>query len=575
MTASTTRISRADDAALSDTLTFLSDADIATVLAGLAPRLTAAQRAAVAGHGVLAHVAMLIFPTSVDELIDELRGRGLLVRGPAPSVVVRDRLSRRHGITADRLPVAIVPVRAPAVDSCEVELFVLPDLAGEYAVLADRERAECNGWHVAIQVGAPDRIVLDGLRSLLTGPGGLVADGGGYNDNEDCTVLYFLVAEGDRLSTPYRYHRLELRSAGHHAEVLAAHLAALTGPAERLLRLMTGAWTTQAIAVAVESGLVDHLPALGSAVASRSVPELADLLGLDSDGAARLLRYLVACGLVATVGDTYVLTESGALLRSDNARSMRALALMYGGSFYQSFANLGEAVRTGGDAFESHFGQHHFDYFAARPALAELFDASMAASTSMFEPIPELLDLTRAEVVVDIAGGTGELLGRILAGAPHLRGVLYERAHVLDRARAHLDRIECADRCDFVAGDFTRSVPGGGDVYLLSRVLHDWDDEQCRTILRHCAASIPEGGWLMVVERLLPESGEASLATAWDLHMLCNVGGRERTAEQYENLLTTAGFELVSVSALPLEGNLLQARRRPDILGHDRVSTGV
>ncbi len=344
MTASTTRISRADDAALSDTLTFLSDADIATVLAGLAPRLTAAQRAAVAGHGVLAHVAMLIFPTSVDELIDELRGRGLLVRGPAPSVVVRDRLSRRHGITADRLPVAIVPVRAPAVDSCEVELFVLPDLAGEYAVLADRERAECNGWHVAIQVGAPDRIVLDGLRSLLTGPGGLVADGGGYNDNEDCTVLYFRVAEGDRLSTPYRYHRLELRSAGHHAEVLAAHLAALTGPAERLLRLMTGAWTTQAIAVAVESGLVDHLPALGSAVASRSVPELADLLGLDSDGAARLLRYLVACGLVATVGDTYVLTESGALLRSDNARSMRALALMYGGSFYQSFANLGEAV---------------------------------------------------------------------------------------------------------------------------------------------------------------------------------------------------------------------------------------
>ncbi len=104
-------------------------------------------------------------------------------------------------------------------------------------------------------------------------------------------------------------------------------------------------------------------------------------------------------------------------------------------------------------------------------------------------------------------------------------------------------------------------MPPGGDVYVLSRVLHDWDDDRCREILRHCVRAMPAHADLLVVERLLPADGSPSLATAWDLHMLCNVGGRERRADHYARLLAEAGLQLVGHSPLPLDAHVLHARR--------------
>ncbi|WP_344336260.1 methyltransferase [Kitasatospora putterlickiae] len=117
----------------------------------------------------------------------------------------------------------------------------------------------------------------------------------------------------------------------------------------------------------------------------------------------------------------------------------------------------------------------------------------------------------------------------------------------------------CADRCEFRAGDFA-DVPEGGDVYLLSRVLHDWPDRRCREILRHCARAMPAHADLLVLERLLPADGSPSLATAWDLHMMCNVGGRERRADHYAALLAAAGLDLLGHAPLPLDAALLHAR---------------
>nr|WP_243876621.1 methyltransferase [Streptomyces sp. 846.5] len=266
--------------------------------------------------------------------------------------------------------------------------------------------------------------------------------------------------------------------------------------------------------------------------------------------------------------DGFRLTELGALLRAGRPGSLRPLALMYGGVFYQSFADLGHTVRTGEVAFEHRFGENHFDHFARHPALTELFDQSMAASSRMFEPLaahPVITAAGRAPAlatVVDIAGGNGELLGRLLGAHPRLRGVLLERPHVVEAARRSLDAAGPGARCDCLPGDFS-DVPPGGDVYLLSRVLHDWDDERCREILRGIAHAMPASADLLIVERVLPGDGSASLATAWDLHMMCNVGGRERRADHYARLLAEAGLALVDVSPLPLDACVLHARKVP------------
>lgn len=224
-------------------------------------------------------------------------------------------------------------------------------------------------------------------------------------------------------------------------------------------------------------------------------------------------------GTVTEGRDGFRLTEVGALLRADAPGSMRALALMYGGPFHESFAALGHTVRTGEAGFEHLFGENHFDHFARDPHLADLFDRSMAAGAAMFDPVPTHPALTRAAeasagaTVVDVAGGNGEVLGRVLAAHPRLNGVLLERPHAAEAARLRLEEAGLGGRCTFLAGDFA-DVPAGGDVYLLSRVLHDGEDERCREILRHCAGVMPDHADLLVVERVLPSDGSASLAIA-------------------------------------------------------------
>lgn len=317
-------------------------------------------------------------------------------------------------------------------------------------------------------------------------------------------------------------------------------------PAKQLLHLMTGAWTTSAIAVTAQLNLADHL-----AGGAQTPETLAVATDTDPDSLARLLGFLASIDIVRAVDDAFELTPLGELLRTDADHSMHPLAIMYGGPFYQSFGALLHTVRTGQEAFTHVFGKHHFDYFADHPDLAAIFHRAMAASATLFAPVASLVDFSSARVVVDIAGGNGALLRQVLDAHPHLHGVLFERSDALASARALLPT-----RCTFLEGDFTTTIPTGGDVYILSRILHDWSDHQCAAILKRCASSMPAHATLLIIERLLP----SDLAHPWDLHMMCNVGGRERTLPHYRSLLSEAGFTLTTTHPLPLDFSLLIAR---------------
>jgi hypothetical protein len=326
--------------------------------------------------------------------------------------------------------------------------------------------------------------------------------------------------------------------------------------ARTMLELMTGAWTTQALHVAARLGIADHLRDR-----PRTTSELAALTGADHDALDRLLRYLAGIGILDHEDDAVRLSPHGQLLRTDVPGSMHALALLYGGLFYRSFGALDHAVRTGENAFEHVFGRPPFDYLAEHPEAARTFDLAMAAGESFFAAAAAAVDFAGAGVVVDVGGGAGHLLAHVLTAQAHLRGVLFERPHVLAAARRTLAAHGCLDRCELVAGDFMERIPGGGDVYLLSRILHDWPDEQCRTILDNCRASMQAGGRLLIIERPIPANGAAGLARAWDIHMLVNTSsGRERTHAQYRDLLAATGFELHDRHLLPLDVEVLVAR---------------
>ncbi|MFE6847569.1 methyltransferase [Streptomyces sp. NPDC057686] len=566
-----------DTARLRAAAEFVREHDSAALLPLLLPGLGGPDLRALAGHCRFAHAGLLLFPPDAEGLRTQLADCGLAADTPShPSVVVRERLARRHRRDPAELDVRILRPQVPgtAGERRAVEVFALtvPPHSGLERIAA-YERTRRHEAHLAFEIEHSDPLALRGLCAILVRHGAR-PDGGGYNPHEDGTVLYFTTPADPVCG----YRRLELYVRGDHRAALAAHLdhsdehhdphRTAGQTAETLLRLLTGAWTTQALAAFARLCLPD---AMDTRAAHRT-EDLARMTGTHPRSLATLLRYLAMLGAVAQDPDPdpdqdgFRLTELGALLRADAPGSMRPLALMYGGPFYRSFGDLDHAVRTGQPAFDRLFGENHFDHFARDPELAALFDRSMAASSRMFEPLPGHPVITAAAqapapaTVVDVAGGNGELLGRILTEHPRLRGVLLERPHAVEAARRLLDAAGCGARCDFRAGDFA-DVPDGGDVYVLSRVLHDWDDDRCREILRHCARAMPAHADLLVVERLLPADGSPSLATAWDLHMLCNVGGRERSADHYARLLADAGLQLIGHSPLPLDAHVLHARR--------------
>ncbi|MEV4555446.1 methyltransferase [Kitasatospora sp. NPDC049285] len=539
--------------------------DTATLLPLLLPGLDGVELRALTDRCRFAHAAVLVFPPDRDALHAALADCGLSApEPPQPSTVVRQRLADRHRRAADGLEVAIL---RPAVSGLDgeprvVEVFALTVPPGsELTDVASAERVAQHEPHLGFEVDRPDPLVLRGLSALFARHGAR-PDGGGYNPHEDGTVFYFTASADAKAGC----RRVELYAPGDHREVLADHLAEQRAaePAESLLRQLTGAWTTQALAAFAElrvaEAMDERLPV--------SAEALAAAVGADPAALTSLLRYLAMLGAVAHDGEVFRLTPAGALLRDDVPGSLRPLALMYGGPFYQSFGRLTGTVRTGRVAFDDLFGENHFDHFARRPELAALFDRSMAASARMFDPLPAHPAIRAAaadplpRTVVDLAGGTGELLARVLTAHPGLRGTLLERPHVAAAARRRFDAAGLADRTSCRSGDFA-DVPSGGDVYLLSRILHDWDDERCREILRHLAAAMPAHADLLIVERVLPADNSPSLATAWDLHMRCNVGGRERTAAHYAALLTAAGLTLLDRSPLPLDAYVLHARKTP------------
>ncbi|MFG2310586.1 methyltransferase [Streptomyces sp. NPDC048566] len=549
-----------DTSRLRATVDFVKEQDTATLLPLLLPGLDGPELRTMAERCSFSHAALLVFPPDTAALDTLLAACGLAGGAPpVPSVVVRERLAARHGRPAGDLDVGILRPAVQGRDGARrtVEVFALtvPPWSGLEDVAA-QERRRQHEAHVAFEVDAPDPLVLRGLCAAF-GRYGATPGGGGYNPHENGTVFYFDAPAEAKAG----YRRVELYVPGDHRDILDAHLAEHRGrqPAETVLRLLTGAWTTQALAAFARLGVADAMDAGRGTGAA----ELAERVGARAPHLTTLLRYLSMLGVVCEDREGFRLTESGRLLRADAEGSMRPLALMYGGPFYESFAGLDETVRTGRVAFERRFGANHFDHFARDPELADLFDRSMAAGARMFDPLPAHPVIAAAAgggTVVDIAGGNGELLSRILSAHPGLHGVLLERPQTVEIARRLLGAAGHAARCTFRAGDFA-DVPTGGDVYVLSRVLHDWDDDRCREILRHCARAMPATADLLVVERVLPPDGAASLATAWDLHMMCNVGGRERRADHFARLFADAGLVLVDQAPLPLDGSVLHVRR--------------
>lgn len=331
-----------------------------------------------------------------------------------------------------------------------------------------------------------------------------------------------------------------------------------TSPERHLIDLVTGFWQTQSLYVATHLGVIDQL----STDQAVHGPTLAKLLDVHGDALDRLLNYLVSIGVLEGGGAAgYRLSASGALLRTDSGSGMREHILLYGGLFYRAWEALERSIQTGESALSHVFGTDLFSYLQQHPDSSEMYERMMTAGTPFFTSVNNAYDFSGARRIVDVAGGHGDLLHAILRACQKPQAVLFDAPHVVAESSRYALLTDYPERCQAIGGDFFQEVPREGDVYLLSRILHCFDDDSCHRILTNCRQAIAAGGTLIVLEKLLTTGAESVLAHGYNMHMLVVLGaGRERTQQEYADLLTQAGFALQSVHALPLDTHLLVAR---------------
>jgi hypothetical protein len=314
-------------------------------------------------------------------------------------------------------------------------------------------------------------------------------------------------------------------------------------PEAQIAQILLSQLVPRLVCLTATLKLADHL-----AEGPKTAEELGSLTGTHVPALARVLRTVASLGLLTEDGQhRFGLLPLGAVLKSGTPS--HAAALILGGELVtRSLDNFLYSVQTGKPGFGPAFGMPLFDWLGANPAQASLFNDTMVGFHGT-EPaaVAAAYDFSAFHTIADVGGSTGNLLATILSQYPALRGVLFDLPHVVQQAPALFEQRGLGDRVRVEAGSFFEGVPAGADAYVLSHIIHDWNPEQCLTILRHCRRAIPSTGRLLLVEMVLPEGDAPHPGKLLDMVMLTVPGGEERTPSQYSALLDQAGFRMTRV----------------------------
>lgn len=316
-----------------------------------------------------------------------------------------------------------------------------------------------------------------------------------------------------------------------------------------LLDLIQSHRITAVIYVATKLGIADRL-----SCGPKSLGDLAEATGANRAALARLLTALRTIGICEPgEAEQYALTETGAALAGDAEPSCKALAIFEGELLSKSWNGMLATIMSGQTAAQLQGFDNSFDLMARVPENVGIFNAAMTDMTRLVTAdVLAAHDFSRVSHLLDVGGGSGELIGAVLARYPHMRGTVFDLARCADIATAHLTRLGLVDRAAFLTGDFFASVPGIADAIILKSVIHDWDDQRSCVILQNCRRALPENGALLLVERIMPaipDTNDLHRSHAMnDLNMLRGPGGMERTEAQYRDLLGKTGFHVTSIA---------------------------
>jgi hypothetical protein len=295
---------------------------------------------------------------------------------------------------------------------------------------------------------------------------------------------------------------------------------------------------------------------------ARSSEELAEATETRSRPLYRVLRALASVGvLIESADHRFTLTAVGSILRRDVPDSLRGWVLFTGEPWnLRAWEEILHSMRTDEPAWDRAHGMPFFEYLSRQPEASAIFDEAMTNFTQWDAAVvPTAYDFSPFRTLVDVGGGQGALLVSILKANPTLHGVLYDQAHVVQRARQPIQAEGLGTRCEIVIGNIFESVPSGADAYVLKYIIHDWKDDRAHVILTNCRRAMTKGAKLLLIEMIVPSAEESHLAKTSDVELLILLGSPERTVDEYEVLLNRAEFRLDRVVPTPEAMSIIEA----------------
>ncbi|NYJ76501.1 methyltransferase [Allobranchiibius huperziae] len=328
-------------------------------------------------------------------------------------------------------------------------------------------------------------------------------------------------------------------------------------PAETMTGLLAGFMTSQALYAVAKLDVLTFLDGGGL-----TLEELAERTGAHQDTLGRIIRTLAPLGVFTTNGELITATATGATLSRHHPESVYEIACFWMETSYLPFSELTHTLRTGETAATRYLGEPYVDWVTSDPERAGLLSRAMAALTAgLRQGLFSDYELPPGAVIADIGGADGSMLVELLQLFPDRRGIVLDLPTVAPLALQTMKQADLEGRVEVVAGDFFTEAPIA-DIYVLSSVLHDWDDTDSIRILRTLSAVAASGSRLLIIENVVPAGDVADMSKTSDLLMMGIAGGRERSVEEFATLLSEAEFQILGVVPSTGPYSVIEAQRQ-------------
>jgi O-methyltransferase domain len=323
--------------------------------------------------------------------------------------------------------------------------------------------------------------------------------------------------------------------------------------------IQMGAWNlirANIIHTATQLNIADHI-----AAGHNTAEKIARVTNIKADSLYRIMRALAMWEIFhENEQHQFTLTTMGEGLRSTGPQSVRDSILFINHPLSQKMWEcFAEAVQHNESPFFRAHGLPMFDFFSQHQDYAQLFNSTMqAVNKEEQQAVAKTYDFSKVQRIVDVGGNTGDFVIKLCADNPKLRATVFDLPHVADAANEKIRGANLQTRIDVLSGSFFETAPSGGDLYLLSHVLHDWTDEECITILKNCCAAMATTSKLLIIESVIPGPGIPHYGKVMDVTMLVYATGKERTEQEFRHLCEQSGFRLSRVIATNSNASIVE-----------------